>query len=65
MPPTYRDVRRALLAAGWTPLRQRGSHEIWGGPDGRRRFTVAGKNSATVPRAFLASMRRETGLKDV
>ena len=62
MPPTYRDVRRALRNAGWMKLRQRGSHEVWSSPDGRSRVTVAGKDSDTVKAGMLAEIQRGTGL---
>jgi len=62
MPPTYRDVRRALRNAGWLKLRQRGSHEVWSSPDGSLRVTVAGRDSDTVKAGMLAEIRRGTGL---
>ena len=62
MPPTYRDVRRALRNAGWMKLRQRGSHEVWSSPDGRSRVTVAGKDSDTIKAGMLAEIQRGTGL---
>jgi predicted RNA binding protein YcfA (HicA-like mRNA interferase family) len=65
MPKKYREVRRRLLAAGWTRLRSSGSHETWRSPDGRRAVTIAGKDSDTVPAGTLASMRRATGLDDL
>ncbi|MGB0612948.1 MAG: type II toxin-antitoxin system HicA family toxin [Miltoncostaeaceae bacterium] len=65
MPPTYREVRHALRAAGWAPTRQRGSHEVWVSPGGRSRVTVAGKDSTTVMRGTLAAIRRQTGLEDL
>ena len=65
VPPTYRDVRRALREAGWQPARQRGSHEVWLSPDGASHVIVAGKDSATVKRGMLAAIRRQTGLEDL
>ena len=62
MPPTYRDVRRALRNAGWMKLRQRGSHEVWSSPDGRSRVTVVGKDSDTIKAGMLAEIQRGTGL---
>lgn len=62
MPPTYREVRRALREAGWVKLRQRGSHEVWSSPDGRSRVTVAGKDSDTIKFGMLAEIRRGNGL---
>ncbi len=64
MPPTYRDVRRTLRAAGWIRARQRGSHEIWVSPDGGSSATVAGKDSTTVLWT-LTAIRRQTGLEDL
>jgi len=64
VPKKYREVRRALRAAGWECVRQRGSHETWRGPDGRL-VTVAGKESDTVPAGTLAAMRRSTSLEDL
>lgn len=63
MAKKYREVRRALLAAGWEPVRQRGSHEVWAHPDSAERLVVAGKNSATVPVGTLASIRKRSGLE--
>jgi predicted RNA binding protein YcfA (HicA-like mRNA interferase family) len=62
MAKKYREVRKALTTAGWTQVRQAGSHEIWQHPDGRA-VTVAGKNSDTVPSGTLAAIRRTTGLE--
>jgi predicted RNA binding protein YcfA (HicA-like mRNA interferase family) len=62
MAKRYRDVRKALMNADWTPVRQTGSHEIWRHTDGRT-VTVAGKNSDTVPVGTLAAIRRTTGLE--
>lgn len=63
MPKKYRDVRKALAAAGWTVLRQRGSHEVWVHPQRRDSVVVAGKSSDTVPAGTLASIRRASGLE--
>jgi predicted RNA binding protein YcfA (HicA-like mRNA interferase family) len=65
MPKTYREVRRRLRSGGWSPVRQRGSHEVWRSPDGDRAIVVAGKNSAVVPPGTLASLRRATGYGDL
>jgi HicA-like toxin of HicAB toxin-antitoxin system len=32
MAKKYREVREALIDAGWQVVRQRGSHEVWGHP---------------------------------
>ena len=61
----FRDVRKALRAAGWTKIRQAGSHETWEHANAGRAITVAGKDSDTVPAGTLAAIRRATGLKDL
>lgn len=63
MPKKYRDVRKALAEAGWTVVRQRGSHEVWAHPERRDLVVVAGKSGATVPAGTLASIRRASGLE--
>lgn len=63
MPKKYRDVRRALEEAGWSVIRQRGSHEVWAHPDRQERIVVAGKDGATVPPGTLGSIRRASGLE--
>jgi len=63
VPKKYRDVRQALEEAGWSVVRQRGSHEVWAHPDRQERIVVAGKNSATVPPGTLGSIRRASGLE--
>ncbi|MGH2910541.1 MAG: type II toxin-antitoxin system HicA family toxin [Solirubrobacteraceae bacterium] len=65
MPKKYREVRRALLDAGWTVVRQRGSHEVWAHPDRPDRIVGAGKDSATVPVGTLGSIRKASGLDDL
>jgi len=63
----YRDVKRILRAAGWVPLREgKGSHELWVGPDGDTvALATGGKENREVPTGTLASIRRETGLRDL
>jgi len=65
MAKTYREVRLALVAAGWHLARQRGSHEVWAHPDRRERIVVAGKPSDTVPAGTLGSIRRASGLEEL
>jgi len=65
MPKKYREVRAAPLDAGWTVVRQRGSHEVWAHPERPERIVVAGKGSATVPVGTLGSIRRASGLDDL
>jgi predicted RNA binding protein YcfA (HicA-like mRNA interferase family) len=61
----YREVRRMLEQAGWTVVRQRGSHEIWTHPQQPARIVVAGKDSDTVPVGTLGSIRRASGLEEL
>jgi predicted RNA binding protein YcfA (HicA-like mRNA interferase family) len=63
MPKKYREVRAALLAAGWHVVRQRGSHEVWAHPGHDQRIAVAGKPSDTVPVGTLGSIRKASGLE--
>ncbi len=63
MPKKYREIRLALRDAGWTVLRQRGSHEVWGRSGEAARIVVAGKDSDTVPVGTLSSIRRASGLE--
>lgn len=63
VPKKYREVRAALIEAGWTVVRQRGSQEVWAHPDRPERIVVAGKGSATVPVGTLGSIRRASGLE--
>ena len=65
MAKKFHQVRKALLAEGWTRVRQAGSHETLESADGSRVVTVAGKDSDTVPVGTLAAIRRATGLKDL
>jgi predicted RNA binding protein YcfA (HicA-like mRNA interferase family) len=65
MAKKYREVRTALMAAGWQIARQSGSHEVWAHPDREARIVVAGKNSDTVPVGTLSSIRRASGLDDL
>ena len=45
MAKKFREVRKALLDAGWIQIRQAGSHETWRSADGERMVAVAGKDS--------------------
>lgn len=65
MPKKFREVRKALRTAGWTKVRQTGSHQTWESADGSRAVTIAGKDSDTVPVGTLAAIRRASGLKDL
>jgi predicted RNA binding protein YcfA (HicA-like mRNA interferase family) len=63
MAKKYKDVRKALIDAGWLVVRQAGSHEIWAHPGNDARIVVAGKDSDTVPVGTLGSIRRTSGLE--
>lgn len=66
MAKKYRDVTKALRAAGWHKTRTRGSHEVWRNPDGREVTVPAGgKSNREVPAGTLAAIRRAAGLKDL
>jgi predicted RNA binding protein YcfA (HicA-like mRNA interferase family) len=59
----YKAVRRALMDAGWSVIRQQGSHEVWAHPDREEWIVVAGTDSDTVPVGTLGSIRRASGLE--
>jgi predicted RNA binding protein YcfA (HicA-like mRNA interferase family) len=61
----YKEVRQALLDAGWKVVRQRGSHEVWSRSGQDERIVVAGKDSDTVPVGTLGSIRRASGLEEL
>ncbi len=63
MPKKYKDVRRALIDAGWRVVRQTGSHEVWAHTDHEARIVVAGNDRDTVPVGTLGSIRRASGLE--
>ena len=60
-----RDVVRVLREKGFVLNRKKGSHRQFEGFVGgqRRLVTVAGKGSDDIPRATLASIRRQSGLR--
>jgi predicted RNA binding protein YcfA (HicA-like mRNA interferase family) len=61
----YKAVRKALIDAGWSVVRQSGSHEVWAHPHLEDRIVVAGKDSDTVPVGTLGSIRRASGLEQL
>jgi predicted RNA binding protein YcfA (HicA-like mRNA interferase family) len=63
MPRKYKDVRKALIDAGWHVVRQAGSHEVWAHAEHEARIVVAGKDRDTVPVGTLGSIRRASGLE--
>lgn len=65
MAKKYREVREILEAAGWSAVRQRGSHEIWPLRTSGQRIVVAGKPSDSVPAGTLAGIRRASGLEQL
>jgi predicted RNA binding protein YcfA (HicA-like mRNA interferase family) len=58
-----KNVRKALIEAGWRVVRQAGSHEVWAHVDYEARIVVAGKDRDTVPVGTLGSIRRASGLE--
>jgi predicted RNA binding protein YcfA (HicA-like mRNA interferase family) len=64
MPKKYREVRRALIDAGWQVIRRRGPHEVWTRADSTARIVIAGKDSDSVPKGTLGSIRRASGLEN-
>ena len=66
MPWTAREIRTALLRAGFAELRQRGSHlrlqrvEF----DGGRRMVTLPMHSGDVPPGTLRAILREAGLTE-
>jgi predicted RNA binding protein YcfA (HicA-like mRNA interferase family) len=58
-----RQAVELLEADGWRKRRQRGSHRVFRHPIKPGSVTVAGKESAEIPRGTLASIRRQAGLK--
>ena len=67
MAKKFREVRRILTLAGWRPVRQTGSHEVWVSRDGSRAVSVpaGGKGNREVPAGTLASIRRAAGLEEL
>jgi predicted RNA binding protein YcfA (HicA-like mRNA interferase family) len=65
VPKKYKEVRAALIEAGWTVVRQRGSHEVWAHSRHDTRIVIAGKDSDSVPVGTLGSIRRASGLENL
>ncbi len=59
------EVVSVLEAHGWRQSRERGSHRQFRHPDMPRVVTVAGKRSDTMPVGQLASIRRNSGIKEL
>jgi len=64
MTMTVRDMLRRLHAAGWTVVRQRGSHRQLQHPTNPATVTVAGKPSANIHPKIVATILRQAGLVD-
>jgi predicted RNA binding protein YcfA (HicA-like mRNA interferase family) len=60
-----REVVSALEAAGWSQVRQRGSHRTFAHPKRRNIITVAGKPGDDMKAGLLASIRRRSGIEDL
>jgi predicted RNA binding protein YcfA (HicA-like mRNA interferase family) len=65
VPKKYKEVRATLIEAGWTVVRQRGSHEVWAHAHHDARIVVAGKDSDSVPVGTLGSIRRASDLENL
>jgi predicted RNA binding protein YcfA (HicA-like mRNA interferase family) len=63
MPKKYKEVNKALAEAGWSVVRQSGSHEVWAHPERENRIVVAAKDGDTVPVETPSSIRRASGLE--
>jgi predicted RNA binding protein YcfA (HicA-like mRNA interferase family) len=59
-PLPYRKVYRLLLSQGFQPLRQVGSHVVFGHPDGRR--TVVPRHARDVTPELLRRILKEAGI---
>lgn len=57
-----RDVIKALKAAGWVEVDQKGSHKQFAHPDRPGRVTVQHPRK-DIPRGTLGSIERQSGLK--
>jgi predicted RNA binding protein YcfA (HicA-like mRNA interferase family) len=60
----YRELRRLARQAGFRPVRQRGSHQIWKNP-GRPdvEVAIAGHDRKDVKAGLLAKTLRKLGLR--
>jgi predicted RNA binding protein YcfA (HicA-like mRNA interferase family) len=59
------EVVSILEAHGWRQVRERGSHRQFRHPDRSSVITVAGKRSSTMPVGQLASIRRNSAIKEL
>lgn len=62
--PKVRDVLSQLRAAGWEPVRCRGSHQIWRGPEGQSMPVVVNHENDEVSPRVLATFRKYLSKKE-
>jgi predicted RNA binding protein YcfA (HicA-like mRNA interferase family) len=65
MSKKVREVIIALERAGWSEVRQRGSHRVFKHPERRNIITVSGKRGEDMKPGVLASIRRKSGIEDL
>ena len=58
-----KELIKILEKEGWKQVRMRGSHRQYRHSDRSGTVTVAGKPSANIPPATLASILKQAGLK--
>ncbi len=56
--PKVRDILAELRAAGWVPVRCRGSHQQWHSPQGRTITVVVNHKNDDATPAVIASLKR-------
>ena len=59
--PKVRDVLAELRAAGWWPVRCRGSHQLWRAADGRSIPVVVNHANDDASAAVVLCVRRLLG----
>lgn len=57
----YKELRKLFKQAGWTIIRQKGSHQTWG--KGEERETIAGSDSDDVPKGLQNTLLKRIGFK--
>ncbi len=60
-----KEVRRVLIATGWSVVRRTGSHEVRARPNREDRIVGAGQDSDTVSVGPLGSIRRASRLEEL
>ena len=58
----YREVKRALLKAGWSEVRQKGSHHQFAHPDKNYVVTVPEHAGQEISIGVLKNIKEGTGL---